>query len=43
MPRRIAARLVTGPVSFLLAGAADLAVLAVRLGWARARGRDPWG
>jgi len=42
MARRIAARALTGPGAFLLAGAADLAVLAARVGWARAHGRYPW-
>jgi len=42
MARRIAARVVTGPAAFLLTGAADLALLGARVGWARARRRDPW-
>jgi hypothetical protein len=36
---RIAAAIVTGPLGHLYAGLADLAVLAARMAWSRARGR----
>lgn len=42
MARRIAARVVTGRAAFLIAGVADLAVVGARVGWAKARRRDPW-
>ena len=46
-PRRLPARtraaawIVTGPVGHLYGGVADWTLLAVRWGWAKARGRDP--
>jgi hypothetical protein len=39
---RAAARAVTGPVAFFIAGAIDWLALGVRVGRARLRGRDPW-
>jgi hypothetical protein len=36
---RLAAALVTGPLGHLYAGLVDLAVLAARIAWARARRR----
>jgi hypothetical protein len=39
---RAAARLVTGPLAFLLAGAVDWVVLLGRYARARFRGRRPW-
>jgi hypothetical protein len=42
MPSRFAARILTGPVGFLIAGAVDWAALTVHYLTARAAGRDPW-
>ena len=39
---RAAARLVTGPAAFLVAGVVDWLLLLVRFAWARARGKRPW-
>jgi hypothetical protein len=39
VPRRLAARLVTGPAAFLVAGAVDCLVILRRVAWARARRR----
>jgi hypothetical protein len=39
---RVAGRLVTGPVAFLLAGLVDWIVLLARYARARFRGRRPW-
>jgi len=39
---RLAARAVTGPAAFFVAGVVDWVVLGVRVGRARLRGRDPW-
>ena len=42
-PRRVAARLVTGPVGFFAAGVVDWLILVWRYAAARARGgRDDW-
>ena len=43
-PRRLAARLLTGPFGFLLAGIVDWVVILARYAAARARGRgrDWW-
>ncbi|HWF72435.1 MAG TPA: hypothetical protein VG186_03770 [Solirubrobacteraceae bacterium] len=43
MSSRFAARLLTGPAGFFLAGAIDWLALLGRYVAARARGRDPWG
>lgn len=40
---RVAAWLVTGPAGHTWSAVADLTVLWGRYGWARARGRDPFG
>ncbi|MGE5635668.1 MAG: hypothetical protein ACM3UV_01830 [Nocardioidaceae bacterium] len=40
---RLDAWLVTGPAGHFWSAAVDLALILARLGWARARGRDPYG
>jgi hypothetical protein len=42
VPSRLAARILTGPVGFFVAGAVDWVVLLSRYLAARAAGRDPW-
>ena len=39
---RAAARAVTGPAAFFVAGVVDWVLLGVRVGRARLQGRDPW-
>ncbi|MBA2514692.1 MAG: hypothetical protein H0V26_10270 [Solirubrobacterales bacterium] len=41
--RRLAAWLICGPLGHLAAGVVDWLALLARYGWARVRGRDPWG
>jgi hypothetical protein len=40
MPRRLAARLITGPLAFLIAGAIDVTVAWTRWAVWRLRGRE---